>query len=188
MPLNSQHPLTPYCGDVLNNVTFTYPINPTSKCDKFRIKSTKVGVFIGVISSPEDFDKRNAVRQTWASMTRSQFPNVTIDYSFVIGSTHDAITQAKITEESRTHGDVIQMELTDSQENLTLKTVALLHWTKHYCDVGMDFIVKVNDNVYVNTFTLAQTVLKYQTKVKAVYGWRLWSSAPVRTIGTSINY
>ena len=70
VPLNSQHPLTPYCGDVLNNVTFTYPINPTSKCDKFMIKSTKVGVFIGVISSPEDFDKRNSVRQTWASMTR----------------------------------------------------------------------------------------------------------------------
>lgn len=188
MPLNGQQPLLPYCGNVYNDISFSYPINPTHRLasqvgkDKANISRS---VFITVISAPGNFEKRRRVRETWAKSINASFlivSNTLINYGFFIGSAQNVKVQQNVTDESLLYGDIIQVDLSDAYVNLTLKTVALLHWANNYCH-GIDFILKTDDDVFVNVYNFVETVQSLSPETKAVYGYGMENRKPVRAKG-----
>ena len=146
-------------GPIINDVaSFKYPINIPA-C------SSALQVFVAVISAPGYFDKRRMIRKTWLRHLNPQQVRV----AFFVGRTSDPVVQAEIQKESDKYGDVIQIEMVDNYNNLALKTVAYLNWIHCHC-ARVPFVMKCDDDVYVNVHNLARILHSLPPDEPAVYG------------------
>jgi hypothetical protein len=167
LPLAGIEPLKPEYGPVINNFTsFRYPIT-ISPCQK--VKTDYPSVFIAVVSAPDNFEKRNIIRQTWRthfnldnhSTQNKLLMNIT-GFAFILGLADKNVTQIKIEEESKTHKDILQIEIPDIYYRLAIKVAGLFNWLNRYCAAQIDFLLKVDDDVYVNVRNLAHFVNEQQ--------------------------
>ncbi|XP_032799049.2 beta-1,3-galactosyltransferase brn [Daphnia magna] len=167
-PLRDVKPIRPDFGPVFNNVkSFNYPIE-ISSCREDNVHDLP-RLFVAVISAPSYFEKRDIIRQTWLRQLQTDSLVNLVGFGFIIGRTDDRDTQKKIESESSTYGDILQMDMVDVYYNQTLKVVGLLNWINDHCS-RVDFLLKVDDDVYVNTRNLA-TVVKYLDPAEqSVYG------------------
>ena len=81
----------------------------------------KKSVIVLVTTAADHFEKRMTIRQTWANTER--FP--ALDTEFFVGKSDNELTNAKIINESRIYGDMVQEDYMDTYLNLTTKTVIL---------------------------------------------------------------
>ena len=140
------------------------------------------------VSAPDNFQQRQLIRQSWVdhrrrtSSSRSRRQHQMI---FVIGRSQSLMTEWRLANESVVYGDVVQVSnVIDSYANLTLKSVALLHWALTRCP-GAQFVVKSDDDNYVNVELLLsrQTLTSFASSSAAIYGTTnavLW---PARDLG-----
>ncbi|XP_050538599.1 beta-1,3-galactosyltransferase 5-like [Daktulosphaira vitifoliae] len=91
-------------------------------------------------SAPNHYDKRQAIRNTWAKM---------IPTLFFMGLSDSNITQNKIIEENQSYNDIVQGNFIDSYRNLTYKHVMVLKWTLYYCPSAR-YLLKTDDDTFVN--------------------------------------
>ena len=75
--------------------------------------------------------------------------------------------EANIEKEYRKHGDVIQVDISDTYNNLSLKSVSILNRVFKFC---VDFLLKVDDDVYVNVRNLVATIRDLSLSDLSVYG------------------
>ncbi|XP_058812389.1 uncharacterized protein LOC131676957 isoform X2 [Topomyia yanbarensis] len=67
--------------------------------------------------------------------------------------------QMRIVNESEVYGDIIQESFIDSYNNLTLKTIMMLKWVVNNCDARVKYIMKCDDDTFVNVPNLLQVLL-----------------------------
>ncbi|XP_050072169.1 uncharacterized protein LOC126560052 [Anopheles maculipalpis] len=67
--------------------------------------------------------------------------------------------QQRILNESEVYGDIIQESFIDSYNNLTLKTIMMLKWVTNNCDGKVKFIMKCDDDTFVNVPNLLHVLL-----------------------------
>jgi hypothetical protein len=99
-----------------------------------------------VISAPQHVSKRHVIRQTWAHQlaNSSSSGNVGQDnYVFFVGLTRNSEFQELIEKESKIYGDIVQINMRDSYQSLTEKTIAMLYWVDKFCKKA-SFVVKVS--------------------------------------------
>ncbi|KAK7092985.1 beta-1,3-galactosyltransferase 1-like [Littorina saxatilis] len=113
-------------------------------------------VFV-VITAVSNFDDRQSVRDTWGSYANDVHHNTSL--VFLLGSTHSPLLQARLTNESQVHGDIVQEGFVDSYRNLSLKSVALLKWVSLYCNRSR-FVMKADDDMYINVPNLLSALRK----------------------------
>ncbi len=101
-----------------------------------------------VKSAMEHFERREAVRRSWGYERR--FSDVPVRTVFLLGSGDDVGLQAKIEEEARRHGDIVQGDFKDTYFNNTLKTMMGLRWAAEQCPTAR-FYFFVDDDYYVST-------------------------------------
>lgn len=178
-PLSNVKPLLPYLGPVLNDVTsFRYPINVPFCQNNSEPNSSRMrrhSLFVAINSAPGYFKKRELVRKTWANHLKFQSELIDlVGFAFVVGMYNgsDTTVQQRLEEESATHGDIIQVDMIDSYYNITLKVGGLLNWLSIYCST-VDFILKADDDVYVNVRNLATTLTTLTPSKAAAYGTRM---------------
>lgn len=146
-------------GPVIHDVTsFRFPINVPSCSDALQ-------VFIVVISAPGYFDKRRIIRQTWGR----HLDPLKVRTGFLVGKTSIGTIQRKIEVESHVYNDIIQADFIDVYDSLPLKTVAYLNWINSFCS-RVPFIVKCDDDVYINVHNLATTLHTLPPNTPAIYG------------------
>ncbi|KAI9558339.1 hypothetical protein GHT06_015092 [Daphnia sinensis] len=58
------------------------------------------------------------------------------------------------------HGDILQMDILDFYRNLPFKMAGLLNWMNTNCP-KIGFLLKVDDDIYVNIHNLAKIVESY---------------------------
>jgi hypothetical protein len=167
--------LKPEFGPVLNNVNFTYAINP------IRNKCRDTNLFIVVVSAPANYIQRKLIRTTWAAHLIGS-----TRYAFLIGSTNRPKIQKKINNESSIYEDLIQVDMLDTYMNLTLKSVALLHWSFHFCS-GARFILKCDDDIYINMRNLHVAIQQLPSKTPKVYGTAVTNLKPLRPLINKSN-
>ncbi|KAI9559031.1 hypothetical protein GHT06_015820 [Daphnia sinensis] len=168
LPLtNKVKPLKPEFGTVLNDVlSFRYPIN-IDPC-----QDVNQSVFVATLSAPRNFFKRDIIRQTWRKHLKAANEDGLLGMarsSFLVGMSNDTLIQKQIQEESETYGDIIQVDMPDFYENLSLKMAAFLNWLYVNC-ANVDFVLKVDDDVYVNVRNLAQFVQSYRQFNHSIFG------------------
>nr|CAH0110642.1 unnamed protein product [Daphnia galeata] len=181
LPLANAEQLKPEFGPVINDVlSFRYPITVPPCLDVFINRS----IFIAVISAPNHFNRRNMIRQSWPIHLKSPPYNNLLGmtrFVFVLGLTENSSAQSQIDEESKIHKDIIQMDMLDSYRNLTLKLSGLFNWVNRNC-AKVNFIFKVDDDVYVNVHNLAHFLQSQHNSYRSVFG-HVWHVAhPNRVI------
>ncbi len=180
LPLKNVKQLKPEFGPVVNDfLSFRYRLSPPPCQDVAANRS----VFIAVISAPDHFEKRNLIRQTWRKHLNSSGNQEGLmglaGFSFSLGLTENNVTQSKIDEESKTYGDILQSEMSDSYRNLTLKLGGLFNWLYKNCE-KVDFVFKVDDDVYVNVRNLVHLVQTYHPSNQSMFGTASANFFPIR--------
>ncbi|XP_057368424.1 beta-1,3-galactosyltransferase 5-like [Daphnia carinata] len=168
LPLtNIVKPLKPELGTVLNDVlSFRYPLS-IDPC-----QDVNQSVFIATVSAPGNFVKRNMIRQTWKKHLQAANEDGLLGMArsgFLVGMSNDTLIQNQIQEESKTYGDIIQVEIPDFYENLSMKMAAFLNWLYKNC-ANVDFVLKVDDDVYVNVHNLALFIQSYRQFNHSIFG------------------
>lgn len=169
--LTNVEPLVPGTGPVINDVSsFEYPFAIAPCREKL---TNHRSLFIAVISAPRNFERRATIRRTWPNhlknQTNSNKPLDIVGFSFVVGLTKDDVIHQKLMEENETYRDMLQVNMHDKYRNLSLKVTGLLNWVHHYCP-QVDFVLKVDDDVYVNVHNLATVLHSHPPSERSVYG------------------
>ncbi len=166
-----------------NNVSRREIRNPLSKFDT-SIQGTKEKLdyfmFIIILSSPNGYEKRKAIRETWLSF---QVPNnLKVGHRFVIGTSGlDNELLENLFKERNQHGDLLL--LSNHEDNYYLLTMKLLKtfiWVKN--NVQSNFILKVDDDSFVRTNVLVKD-LAAREKFERIYWGFFRGDANVKKIG-----
>lgn len=189
--LDGVEPLVPEMGPVVNDVlSFQYPLNigPCRQLSGEEILVNERSLFIAVISAPNNLERRAMIRQTWPSHFKNQ-TNVNhrldvVGFGFVIGRTNDEQVQQKVKQESDEYGDILQIDVVDKYVDLSTKVASLLNWVNHYCQ-QVDYVLKADDDVYVNVHNLATVLHSLTPSEPSIYGHPCGGNSPMRSGGIS---
>ncbi|KAF7669790.1 hypothetical protein LDENG_00124600 [Lucifuga dentata] len=136
---------------------FRYLLDHPDKCT-----GKDVLLLLFVKSSPENIERRNAIRSTWGNETYIHDSlGVTVKVVFALGaprtkkdeplwSKRTRISfQEHLIHEDRLHGDLIQQDFLDSFHNLTLKLILQFHWMHLRCAYAR-FLMTADDDIFVH--------------------------------------
>ena len=113
-------------------------------------------VTILVISAPDHFKQREAIRNSWGN-TRD---NKEVVFSFLVGLSDNSTVGKAVTEESEKNGDLIVNNIDDLYQNLSLKTISGFVWLKQFCPKSQ-FLLKVDDDMFVHLEKLLERLRSY---------------------------
>ena len=149
-------------------------INPQNKCKINNGRTTEIFYLLLIKSKLDNFEMRDAIRDTWAQEGVAQYPEVR--RVFLLGY-RDMSLQRQIVHESLLHGDIVQQDFTDKYFNNTLKTRMAYEWATNFCK-NAKYLVFVDDDFYLAPWNLVPA-LKNISEDK-VYGAGLMHTAPIR--------
>ena len=144
---------------------FKFIINNEQLCSNV----TDLLYFMYVFSIPQHFEERKGIRAKWANRTAVIGSSARV--AFVIGLANNGEIQKLIQAESKKYGDIIQINVVDSYQNLTIKGTMSNLWATLYCN-NAQFIVKADEDTLVNNFKLT-VYLKKEAKgyTKSLFCW-----------------
>ena len=120
--------------------------------------NASVDVLIVIHSAVKNFQTRRLLRETWAASDSLQ--GLSVRRVFMLGRNgSDKGNQVRINTEQASFGDVVQGDFEDTFRNLTLKAVTALRWINDHC-LHARFVLKADDDVFVNVFSLAEHYLQ----------------------------
>nr|XP_060613733.1 N-acetyllactosaminide beta-1,3-N-acetylglucosaminyltransferase 3-like [Anolis sagrei ordinatus] len=126
---------------------FPLLLDTPQKCGR-----TEVFLLLAIKSSPGNYERRTAIRQTWGQ--ERTFQGVHIRRVFLFGVAPDTRESAKLNRllelEASDFGDVLQWDFWDTFFNLTLKQVLFHSWLAERCPTAR-FIFNGDDDVFANT-------------------------------------
>ncbi|XP_061175686.1 beta-1,3-galactosyltransferase 5-like [Saccostrea echinata] len=129
---------------------------PEPRCE------SKLVILILICSSVQNFHQRNAIRNSWCKTNSNN------KYSwhcvFLVGQAEESgkyleLTQ-KLEKEKDKYRDILQGSYTDTYRNLTYKVMHGLTWATAHCH--SKFVLKTDDDCFVNTQLLYDLVLHHQ--------------------------
>ena len=185
--LTDVKPLVADMGPVINDVTsFQYPLSIAPCREKVAKNTNHRSILVAVISAPNNFKKRAAIRRTWPHHLKNQSNiNKQLDvlgFGFVVGLTKNTSVQQKLTEESLRYNDILQVNVYDKYRNLSINAAGLFNLINSRCS-PVDFVLKVDDDVYVNIHNLATILHSFSPIERSIYGHKTGGSQPSRTEG-----
>lgn len=130
---------------------FPLLINQPSKC-----RGARPHLLIAVKSVASDFERRQAVRQTWGAEGRVQGALVRRVFLLALPRGADAAGAnwlSLLRAESRAYADILLWAFQDTFFNLTLKEIHFLTWASSYCP-DVSFVFKGDADVFVHVGNL----------------------------------
>ena len=121
-------------------------------------------LLILVSSAPENFDRRDLIRQTWGAYDTFSSNWKTF---FLLGKTRNQAQSDLIKTESNKYGDVIHGNYYEHYWNQSLKVQMAFEWAARYC--SFSFLLKADDDVFVNTRRLIDVLRLKSTPKKGLY-------------------
>ncbi|XP_077162696.1 beta-1,3-galactosyltransferase 9 [Paroedura picta] len=144
-----------------SNISKAYITSSSEAC-----AHREIFLLVLTFSDPENASRRNTIRQTWANTTDIRgYSTVTL---FVLGKPSSEATQLEVLKESQEHQDLIEGAFPDSPENQTLKTATALEWAVTFCP-GARFILKTDEQMFVNLANLVDYLLSLRTHFENIY-------------------
>ncbi|XP_074506749.1 beta-1,3-galactosyltransferase 2 [Sebastes fasciatus] len=145
---------------------FTYIINEPDKC-----AGSGPAPFLVFLIATESrqVEARNAIRQTWGN--ESVAPGLGIIRLFLLGKSEGelgVLQQGILKAESRKFRDIIQQDFRDTYNNLTLKVLMGMNWVAVHCPQA-SYVMKTDNDMFVNTEYLIYKLLRPELKVKQNY-------------------
>lgn len=142
-------------------------------------------VFILILSSSENVERRKAIRETWLHKIQIRLPNV--GYRFVIGNKNDQSLQEQVEKEQQLHQDVIWLEnILENFNMLTAKVVESLQWVNK--NIQTDFVLKCDDDSFVVVENLLETIREERLQHSKLYWGYFRGMASVKRSGKWAEY
>ncbi|XP_055296051.1 beta-1,3-galactosyltransferase 5-like isoform X2 [Sitodiplosis mosellana] len=127
-------------------------------------RSSSAPYFVTLVhSSPTQFERRAACRDTWAHSDPR-----TKTY-FLMGMVQSSSLQKRINDEDAQFNDIIQGNFIDSYHNLTYKHTMALKWFTDNCP-DVKYLLKLDDDVFVNVPALHEFLLNNKKDRKFLLG------------------
>lgn len=145
---------------------FTYIIN-SPVCEN----GEELTVINVISSAPDNFQKRQAIRNTWGK------PTDYLKHVFLLGQTRENLHE-RILGEHQQYGDLVQGNFIDAYKNLTYKHVMGLKWASQYCP-NAKFILKTDDDVFVHLYGLKELLGKRLSREKDLISCLIHKKLPV---------
>ncbi|XP_063972016.1 beta-1,3-galactosyltransferase 5 isoform X2 [Diachasmimorpha longicaudata] len=139
-----------------------HAVTAQGKCPNY---GEDMDLIIVITSAPSHTEARTAIRKSWGLL--GQRTNVSV--VFILGMTGDPKLESHLQREQKLYGDMIRGQFLDSYFNLTLKTISMLEWIDTYCPRA-NFILKTDDDVFINMPQLLSFVKKHETDRNVVFG------------------
>lgn len=130
-----------------------------------------------VTSSQDQASTRTIIRNTWGGPRTVLGKRVRA--FFLLGRTPSQDTQARVAEESRQHGDIIQKDFVDVYANLTLKTMMGMEWVRHFCP-DTSFVMKTDTDMFINVPYLVELLLRKNRTRRFFTGFLKMNELPIR--------
>jgi len=121
-------------------------------------------LLILVSSAPVYFERRRAIRQTWAadSAIKSRWKTV-----FLLGQSRDKNHSELLLREEAFYGDMIRADYYEHYWNQTLKIEMGFEWAARYC--SFTFLLKADDDVFVNPPAVIAVLNRTTTPKQKLY-------------------
>lgn len=126
----------------------------------------KYKLVVVVQSKTSNFDRRNIIRSTWGDRCTKCRRKKWIVF-FLTGTSLDPKEAPSLKEEGEEHGDLIPVDTVDSMRNITDKLKKGFTWASTHC--RFSYMLKTNDNTFVNIPTLYQFLQHPQTPQQQLY-------------------
>ncbi|XP_022236360.1 beta-1,3-galactosyltransferase 1-like [Limulus polyphemus] len=139
---------------------FPFMLRPEQTCS-----SRNTSFVVAVTSTPLNFARRRAIRETWGNRQQQRSFNVAV--MFLLGTGLDCNVQDQLVSENQIHEDLLQGDFIDSYSNLTLKSVMALRWANNFCP-GVKYFMKTDDDIFVN---LPNLVSYLTHKLEPTHSW-----------------
>ncbi|KAK7145696.1 hypothetical protein R3I93_013436 [Phoxinus phoxinus] len=121
------------------------------------LNSADVFLLLVIKSSPENYERREVLRKTWAKERLHK--GVWIRRVFIIGTTKTGFEKRRLNNllvlENNENKDILQWDFNDSFFNLTLKQILFLEWMERWCPQAR-FLLNGDDDVFANTFNMIE--------------------------------
>ncbi|XP_020662403.1 lactosylceramide 1,3-N-acetyl-beta-D-glucosaminyltransferase [Pogona vitticeps] len=130
-------------------VGYQYLINHEEKCQR-----QDVLLLLFVKTSPENFHRRDGIRQTWGNEKYVHYYLKTnIKTLFVLGQpsnlTQRNQIQKRLQREDKMYGDLIQQDFLDTFYNLTHKLLLQFSWVNKFCPHAK-FVMSADDDIFIH--------------------------------------
>uniref|UniRef100_A0A8C5RAJ0 Hexosyltransferase n=1 Tax=Leptobrachium leishanense TaxID=445787 RepID=A0A8C5RAJ0_9ANUR len=145
---------------VKDNISKTHLIEPDA------CSGREVFLLTVVFSNPENKSRRERIRQTWGNVTA--FKGRAVIKVFALGRPVSENTQSELEEEAQNHQDIVEGSFIDSYQNETLKMTMMIEWVVTFCP-NARFILKTEENMFVNIKSLADHLLGLETQSEDLY-------------------
>lgn len=137
-----------------------------------------VTLLIMIVSAPPNIKARRAIRQTWLTTQQRE-----IQGRFVIGvGGLSPSNKQELEKELRDNGDLILLDIEDTYERLTFKVLKMIEHAYNHSP-GSRFLMKCDDDTFVNTPLLAQEIVESAYSQPRVYWGFFDGRAPVQKKG-----
>jgi len=107
--------------------------------------NSTISLFVGVLSAATNYVQRLAVRNAWFLDPHIVSGKVAV--RFFVGNSHDADVAARITEEYRQFGDIIQIQAPEAYLNVGFKTLAMVETMLAYTTAT--HLLKCDDDTFL---------------------------------------
>ncbi len=119
--------------------------------------SADVFLLLAIKSSPENYDRREVLRKTWAEERLHK--GVWIRRVFITGWSKTDFEKNRLNNllklENSENKDILQWDFHDSFYNLTLKQILFLEWMETWCPHAR-FLFNGDDDIFANTFNMVE--------------------------------
>lgn len=131
-----------------------------------------------VSSSPNNADRRTMIRQTWGNFNRTRLPG---DHRwkvvFMMGKADADETNEAVMAEYERYEDLLIGNYTDQYRSIITKLLMAFQWASR---VRCSYILKTDDDVYVDVPKLTQWLMKVRRNPTSFYGGVVFSGDVVR--------
>uniref|UniRef100_A0A8C6T985 Hexosyltransferase n=1 Tax=Neogobius melanostomus TaxID=47308 RepID=A0A8C6T985_9GOBI len=126
---------------------------------------------------PKNVAARDAIRKTWGKEPLVLGERVLT--MFMLGQAGG--DPNSLSGENLQHHDLIQSDFTDSYQNLTIKTMVIMHWLAMRCD-NATFAMKIDSDMFLNIGNLVDMLKKPQIpRANYLTGMIMWNRPVIRS-------
>lgn len=150
-----------------------FTINPASQVCPAASCDSRMEILILVHSRMSGTVRRQALRQTWLTITKDN-THPAFRHVFIVGMDYNSTQQALLEEEARRYGDIAQQNFLDTYQNLTLKNMAGIEWSIKHCRKAK-YILKSDEDMYVNVTKIHEFIQENQDIDNYILGRRRMS-------------
>jgi hypothetical protein len=131
--------------------TTNFPSNYKTMCE------SDDSLLVYILSKVNNFERRQAIRRTWANKEQYEQLYRTC-FVFLVGLGNNST----ILSEALTYGDIVQLNINESYQNIVYKEVAGLKWSHLYAS-HIPYLFKTDDDIIVDTLLLSD-IVRFFTK------------------------